>query len=133
MLKGYAQFQHANLGGFVTDEFGDSAGVDDALQELARRLVRFADAGYARPHTFLGVGGAKLFRDAIWGGLRFPFRADFVAYRRSGAFDFPQKDLKSRVQNGLMLLLSRSPRFRKEVNKRMKDEMVKPLRKFLED
>jgi hypothetical protein len=133
MLKGYAQFQHANLGGFVTDEFGDSAGVDDALQELARRLVRFADAGYARPHTFLGVGGAKLFRDAIWGGLRFPFRADFVAYRRSGAFDFPQKDLKSRAQNGLMLLLSRSPRFRKEVNRRMKDEMVKPLQKFLED
>ena len=133
MLESYVEFQHANLGGFVTDEFGDSAGIDDALQELARRLVRFADAGYARPHTFLGVGGAKLFRDAIWGGLRFPFRADFIAYRKSGAFDFPQKDLKSRIQNGLMLLLSKSPGFRKEVNRRMKDEMVKPLRKFLGD
>ena len=74
-----------------------------------------------------------LFRYAIWGRLRFPFRADFVAYRRSGAFDFPQKDLKSRIQNALMLLLSRSPRFRKEVNRRMKDQMVKPLRTFLEE
>jgi hypothetical protein len=74
-----------------------------------------------------------LFRDAIWGSLRFPFRADFVAYRRSGAFDFPQKNLKSRVRNGLMLLLSRSPRFRKEVNRRMKDEMIKPFRKILDD
>lgn len=133
MLEGYVEVQHANLGGFVTDEFGDSAGIDDALQDLARCLARFADTGYARPHTFLGVGGDKIFRDAIWGRLRFPFRADFVAYRRAGAFDFPQKNLKSRVQNGLMLLLSRSPRFRKEVNRRMKDEMVKPLRKFLED
>ncbi len=133
MLEGYVELQHANLGGFVTDEFGDSAGIDDSLQDLARRLTRFADTGYARPHTFLGVGGAMLFRDAIWGRLRFPFRADFVAYRKSGAFDFPQKDLKSRIQNALMLFLSRSPRFREKVNRRMKDEMVKPLRKFLED
>jgi multimeric flavodoxin WrbA len=133
MLGSYVEFQHANLAGFVSDEFGDSAGIDDSLQDLARRLTRFADTGYARPHTFLGVGGAMLFRDAIWGRLRFPFRADFVAYRRSGAFDFPQKNLKSRIQNGLMLLLSRSPRFRKEVNRRMRDEMVKPLRKFLDD
>ncbi|MCK4410302.1 MAG: flavodoxin family protein, partial [Candidatus Eisenbacteria sp.] len=133
MLKGYAQFQHANLGGFVTDEFGDSAGIDDSLQDLARRLTRLADTGYASPHTFLGVGGEKVLRDAIWGRLRFPFRADFVAYRRSGAFDFPQKEWKSRIQNGLMLFLSKFPGFRKEVNKRMKSEMIKPFRKVLED
>jgi hypothetical protein len=31
-----------------------------------------------------------------------------------------------------MTLLSKSPTFRKEVNKRMKDEMIKPLQKVLE-
>ncbi len=133
ILESHAQLQHANLGGFVTDEFGDSSGIDDSLGDLARRLTRFADTGYARPQTFLGVGGAKVFRDDIWGRLRFPFRADFVAFRKSGAFDFPQKNLKSRILNGLMLFLSKSPAFRKEVNRRMKDEMIKPLRKFLED
>ena len=133
ILESHAQLQHANLGGFVTDEFGDSSGIDDSLQELARRLTRFADTGYARPQTFLGVGGSKVFRDDIWGRLRFPFRADFVAFRRSGAFDFPQKEWKTRIQNGLMLFLSRSPGFRKEVNRRMRDEMIKPFRKILED
>ena len=79
------------------------------------------------------MGGEKVFRDAIWGRLRFPFRADFVAYRRSGAFDFPQKEWKTRIQNGLMLFLSRFRGFRREVNKRMRSEMIKPFRKVLED
>ena len=62
-----------------------------------------------KPFLFPGVGGAKIFRDAIWGRLRFPFRADFVACKRFGAFDFPQNDWKTRIQNGLMSLLSKSP------------------------
>jgi hypothetical protein len=77
-------------------------------------------------------GGNKIFRDDIWGRLRFPFRVDYLAYKKFGAYDFPQKNYKNRVQNTTMLLLSKIPAFRKKVKKRMKEEMIKPLQKELE-
>lgn len=133
ILEAYVEMQHANSAGFVTDECENSTDIDNRLYDLGRRLIRFAETDYVRPQTFLGVGGMKLFRDEIWGRLRFPFRADHLAYINSGAYDFPQKGYKTRMQNAIMLLLSKSPAFRKEVNRKMKDEMIKPLKKELEN
>jgi len=132
ILETYVEIQHANLAGIVTDEYGDSAQIDSLLQDLARNLVQFAYSGYVRTPTFLGVGGTKLFRDEIWGRLRFPFRADYLLYKKLGVFDFPQKNYKMRFQSAIMSLLSKMPGFRKEVNKRMKDEMIKPFQKIIE-
>ena len=132
ILEAYAEMQRANLAGIVTDEYGDAAEIDSLLQDLAGRIVRFAASGYIRPSTFLGIGGMNLFRDAIWGRLRFPFRADYLAYKKLGVFDFPQKNYKMRIQSAIMSLLSKSPAFRKEVNKRMTEEMIKPLQKVLD-
>lgn len=129
ILEAYVEIQHANLVDFITDEDGDSRNIDSLLQNLGKRLVQFADNSYIRPPTFLGVGGTILFRDAIWGRFRFPFRADYVAFKKLGIYDFPQKEYKTRIQNAIMLLLSRLPAFRREVNKRMKKEMIKPLLK----
>lgn len=131
-LEAYVEIQHANPVGFVTDEEGDSARIDSLLQAMGERLVQFADNGYIRPNTFLGVGGKILFRDEIWGRLRFPFRADYLAYKKLGVYNFPQKKYKMRIQNAVMLSLSRLPRFRREVNKKMKTEMIKPLQKALD-
>jgi len=133
IMEAYVEGQQANLCGFATDEYGDSQGIDDLLQDLAERLVQFADSNYIKPPTFLGVGGLKIFRDDIWGRLRFPFRSDYVAYKKHGVFDFPQKKYTTRMQNAIMLLMSKVPVFRREVNKRMKDEMIKPLQKVLDD
>ena len=130
-LEGYLEVQHANPVGFVTDEFSDSVEIDNMLQSMGKYLIQFADNGYVKPPTFLGVGGTKIFRDDIWGRLRFPFRADYLAYKKYGGYDFPQKNYKNQIQNTFMLLLSRIPAFRREVNKRMKDEMIKPLQKEL--
>jgi multimeric flavodoxin WrbA len=132
VLESWIEIQDANLAGIVTDEYGNSGQIDSLLQDLASNLVQFADSGYIRTPSFLGVGGRKLFRDEIWGRLRFPFRADYLLYKELGIFDFPQKNYKKRVLSGFMSLLSKSPGFRKEVNKRMKDEMIKPFQKVLE-
>ncbi len=132
ILETVGQIQHANLAGIVTDEYGDSAHIDSLLHDLAKSLVTCADSGYVGTPTFLGVGGRKIFRDEIWGRLRFPFRADYVLYKKLGVFDFPQKNYKMRIQSAIMSLLSKSPAFRKQVNKRMKNEMIKPLQEALE-
>jgi len=133
ILEAYVEMQRSNLGGFVTDEDGDSDKIDNLLQSLARNLVYFADKRYIKPYTFLGVGGIKVFRDDIWGKLRFPFRADYLAYKRLGVYDFPQRDYKTRIANSIMLAMSRLPRFRKEISKRMKSGMIQPFQKIFKD
>lgn len=132
-LEAYCEMQHVGVADFITDEFGDSVDVDGLLENLAETLIRFAQEGYVKPHTFLGVGGKKVFRDDIYSRLRFPFRADHAYYRKKGWYDFPQKDYKSRIMNTMMLLLSRIPSVRKEIYiKRMKKEIIKPLENVLQ-
>jgi hypothetical protein len=60
ILEGLIENMYGNPVGFVTDEYGDSATIDNWLQYLAGRLVRFAHTGYVQPWTFLGEGGAKV-------------------------------------------------------------------------
>lgn len=63
ILVGLVENMNGNPVGFVTDEHGDSVTIDNSLQYLAGRLVRFADTGYVQPWTFLGEGGAKVLKD----------------------------------------------------------------------
>jgi multimeric flavodoxin WrbA len=134
LFEGYIELQQGNLAGIVTDEHGNSSEMDNLIESLAYRLVRHTDTGYVKPSSFLGVGGHKIFRDNVFGRLRFPFQADHTYYRKSGAYDFPQKDLKARVISALLILLTKIPAMRKEIyNKKIMEEMVKPLKKFVEN
>jgi hypothetical protein len=131
ILEAYAEHQKANLAGIVTDEQTDSRETDSALQELALRCVQFADWNYIKPNTFLGVGGLKIFRDEIWGPLRFPFVADHQYYKQHGVYDFPQKDYRSRAQNFLLGLLVKVPAIRREIyGPKMKEHMLQAFKKF---
>ena len=133
IFEAWFEVQQASIVDFITDEDEDSAQIDKLLQSLAERLIRFASEGYMKPATFLGIGGAKIFRDDIYGRLRFPFQADHRFYRRHGLYDFPQKDYKSRITNSMLTLLTKIPSMRKEIyTRRMKTEMIKPLQKVLE-
>lgn len=132
IFEAYAEGEHANLVDFVTDEYESSAEIDALLQSLAERLIRYANEGYMKPSTFLGVGGTKLFRDEIWGRLRPSFVADYRFYQEHDMLDFPQKDYKMRLIVGIFMLLQRLPGFRKEYVKRTKAEMIKPLQKIID-
>lgn len=132
IFEGYVEWQQANLVDFVTDEYGDSLQIDATLQNFARRLISLSEKHYVKPRTFLGVGGMKIFRDDIWGKLRFPFQADHNFYKRHGLYDFPQRDYKTRIIVTLLMLLTKIPTMRKEIyRRRMREEMIKPLQKIL--
>lgn len=133
IMEAWIELQHSNLAGFVTDEYGDSAEIDGLLQDLAGRLVWCADEGYIKPRTFLGVGGLKIFRDDIWGRLRIVFQADHRAYKRLGLYDFAQKQWGIRVLNLVIPPLLKVPRFRQEFVSRIKEQMVQPYQKVLQD
>jgi hypothetical protein len=133
-IEAYVQFQRSNLAGCVTDEYGDSTEIDGLLQSLAERLVRFSAHGYVQPPTFLGVGGAKIIRDAIWSGLsRSVFQADYRAYQRLGLHDFPRQDLRTALMNAMMMTLLRLPGFRENFTTQMKERMIQPYQKILKE
>ena len=133
ILEAYTEWQQANLVDVITDEHGDSVEMDALLQSFAERLIHLADERYIKPATFLGVGGMKIFRDDVWGRLRFPFQADHRFYKKHGIYDFPQKDYKAQIMNRILILLTKIPQMRKEIyTNRIKAEMIKPFQKILE-
>ncbi len=132
IFEGYAQWQLAGLVDIVSDEDKDSARVDASIDALAAGIERRVKDEYIAPSTFLGVGGWKIFRDDIWGRLRFVFKADHEHYRRNGRYDFPQKDLGWRGNTAMMTALMAIPPIRRDIIKRIPHYMVRPYRKIIE-
>ena len=132
IFQAYVEWQQSNLVDFITDESGDSAQIDTLIQSLAERLVQFAEHNYIPPKTFLGTGGMKIFRDDIWGRLRFVFQADYGYYKKHKIYDFPQKDLKVRLLNTFLIPLTKIPRIRRELPKKIRDQMVSRYQKMLD-
>ncbi len=127
ILQAYFEWQGANLVDIVTDE-NSSADIDKLIDNLASRLMKFSNSGYVQPATFLGVGGMRIFRDDIWGRLKFVFQADYKYYEENGIFDFPQDDQKAIEINAKMIALTDNPDMRENVRKMIKTEMVKPMK-----
>jgi len=132
VLTSLVMTEHANLAGIVTDEPGDPDEIDAALYALAERCVRLSDQGYVAPATFPAVGGHKIFRDEIWGGMRAIFKADDRYYRQHGLYDFPTRDYMQRIGTRTMSLIMSIPAVRREVTKNMVSYMIQPLQKSIE-
>jgi len=133
ILEAYTEWQQANLVDILTDEEGDSKVLDEQLQHLAERVIHLAEKDYKKPITFLGVGGMKIFRDDVWGKLRFPFQADHRFYKEHHFYDFPHRKYKSRLINAILILLTKIPSMRKEIyRKKIKEQMVRPLQKVVQ-
>jgi multimeric flavodoxin WrbA len=126
ILKAYAEIQHCNLTGFVSDDMGSSAEINAALQTMALNSSLQSKCGYIQTPTFYQVAGTKLFRDVIWGRLRPVFQADHRYYKEHGMYNFPQKNYKWRIINSTLVLLTKIPAVRREFIKRIKTEMIKP-------
>jgi hypothetical protein len=125
VFRGFFEFQGANLAGAVTDESGSSEDLDRLLDGLMRQSLAYALNGYVRPHTFLGVGGMKIFRDDIYGRLRMIFPADHKAYKKSGLYKtFPQSAFKTVMFNTFGEPILNLPAMRKKWGKMIKQQMV---------
>lgn len=134
ILESYLEWQQANLVGFVTDEHNSNADIDEELYALSYNLIKLSNINYRKPSTFLGVAGMKIFRDEIWGELRFPFLADHKAYKALNVYDFPQKKYKTRIINSILILMTKIPTIRKAIySSKMKYNMIESLKKIVED
>jgi multimeric flavodoxin WrbA len=134
VIRGYFETQGASVVDIVSDEIADSRELDAVISGLAGRLADAADTGYIRSTTFLGFAGRKIFRDDVWGRLRFPFVSDYRYYKKHGLLTFPQKtDRKFRIMGILLTLLARVPSIREKIyGQMMKREMMKQLVQVVE-
>ncbi len=132
IMQAYTEWHGANLVDIVTDE-NRSEETDALIDNMASRLVKSAGSGYVQPATFLGVGGTRIFRDDIWGRLKFVFQADFKYYNENGIFDFPQNDAKTIDINAKMIAMTDNPEMREKFRKMIKTEMVKPMKYIVDN
>jgi multimeric flavodoxin WrbA len=130
-MAAMSELDEANPVGIVSDdpELLGGADLNALLGRLAADLVASARSGYRAPQTFLGVAGIKIFRDEIYGNLRFVFQGDHRYYRRHGMYDFPQKNRALRVRNFFMANLSRIPPVRDFMQKNMETLMLGEFKK----
>jgi multimeric flavodoxin WrbA len=131
IFAAYVGMQDSNLVGFVSDDMGNSAEINTALQCIASTAVMYSKLAYIKPKMFYQVAGAKLFRDAVWSRLRVVFQADHKYYKKHGFYNFPQKNYKWRLINSSIVLLTKIPFMRREFIKRMKVEMIRPFTNVL--
>lgn len=124
--EAWTELQQSNLAAFISDETAPTV-LDAALDQLAERLVRFAEAAYIRPRTFLGVAGMKIFRDDIWSSLKVVFRADHKAYKRLGFYDFPQRRVGRRALMGLAWFITGLPGIKSKFRSMMRTQMIVPM------
>ena len=132
VMQAMPEMGENNYTGAVADESGSSQIVDSLIDDLARKCVDYSRQKYIRPKTFLGVGGHKIFRDAIWSRLRFPFDADYRYYESHGLFDFPQQDKRYLEFSEQMLKMIQDPKMKEMVRKMIKTEMIKNYQKAAE-
>ncbi|MBI9089632.1 MAG: flavodoxin family protein, partial [Desulfobacterium sp.] len=131
-VDGLSEFQETNLSEIVTDECADSKILNKDIQQLAENSVSFANSGYIKPHTFLGVASKKIFRDDVFGKLRFIFQADHRYFKKHRFYDFPHTQYKKRLFILFMMLITKIPAIRKRLYSKAKDLLCAPHEKVVD-
>ena len=132
ILQGYSETMGANLVSIITDEGEDSKALDLIIENLALEMSEANKNSIVRPHTFLGDGGMKIFRDDIAGGLRFVFQEDHKYYKKHGIYDFPHKKRLQRLGITIAVMFSKIPFLRKKIRDRLTADMLRPYEKPLQ-
>lgn len=126
-LTSFVHFDDANLSGVVTDEVESAEQLSKQIEGLAKRMVRQSHNGYIQSMPGPAVTGRMVFRDHVWGGLRFVFQGDHKYYKKHKWYDFPHKNRRTRFMTSIMVFMLRFKFFREHVQKNMKTLMIRNL------
>ncbi len=134
LFSAYVESQNSNLLDFITDEYEDSGAIDLLIDTVAKRSITYSNQGYIRPHTFYKEGGLKIFRDDVYGRLRFTCQADHRWYRDKGIYDtFPQRNKFVKKMNRKFMFLTRFKSIREKIYREVNNEMLRPIQKIVLD
>lgn len=128
LFSAYVESQNSNFLDFITDEEEDSKLIDSLIDTMADHSITYSNQGYIRPHTFYKEGGMKIFRDDVYGRLRFTCQADHRWYKDNGIYDtFPQRNKFVNRMNRKFMFLTRFKSIREKVYREVNTEMLRPI------
>lgn len=130
MIEGLMENCPMNLVGMVTDEQPDSSSLTALLENLGRELLEAIEGKVRVQPTFYGLSGHLIFRELIY-RTSFLFRSDDRYYRRQGLYDFPNMNLKERLNGMLLWNITSIPAVRRKFFQEAAENMLKPYRKLL--
>lgn len=133
ILTGYTETNGAHLAAIVSDEQAAGKNVNQSPRVLAADLFYCFLNKAVKPNSFLGTAGRMIFRDEIFSTLRVVFQEDHKYYRKHGVYDFPQKKIFHRIGIFFLTLLVKLPPVRKQFKAQMKEGMVQPYRKIINE
>lgn len=132
ILQGWAEVNHLDVVDLVSDEEKNPSALNGQLAHAAGELDMAFATKSRKPVTFLGVGGFKVFRDEIYGGLKFLFQADHSYYKKKKLYDFPQRDFFKLLGVSLLLLILKVPPIRRQFRNRAGRQMLRPFKSILQ-
>lgn len=130
-IEAIGEVGEMNLVGVLSDEQQDHRQTTLHLETLASELASAITHPWFRPVSFLGTGGKLIFRDLIY-KLKWVFRADHMFYKKHGHYNYPQRKWYKNMIRSFIYALLHLPFIRKEFQRRMKSEMVKPYRQIVD-
>jgi len=134
LFSAYVESQNSNFLDFITDEPENPEDIDRLIDSMAVHSVTYSKQGYMRPHTFYKEGGMKIFRDDVYGRLRFTCQADHRWYRDNGIYDtFPQRNKFVIRMNRKFMFLTRFKSIREKIYKEVNNEMLRPIHNIAVD
>ncbi len=128
ILEGRGEVGGNFIAGIATDE----ADTDYSIDKMAENLSYAITNNFNKPANFLGVGGAKIFRDLVY-MMRGMMKADHKFYKEHNQYDFPQKH---KVMSAAMYLVGAmlgSDKIRAKMGNKMNEGMLMPYVKILND
>ncbi len=133
ILEGYIDVLKANSSGIISTENTAGGFFRKQLDALCSECIINTEKCIQMPQTFLGVGGMKIFRDDVYGGLKAVFQADHRYYKKHGIYDFPQKKFVKIFLFDLLILFTKIPAVKKYARSTMKENMLRPYKKIIDE
>ena len=116
------------LSGVATDE-GSQTEIDHVITALTKKLSYAMEHHYQQPRNFYGVGGMKIFRDLIY-VMRGLMKEDHRFYKEHGMYDFPQKQIGTRIGISAVGMLLSIPAAQSKMQGKMTEGMLLPYEKI---
>lgn len=105
-LNGIVELRAGSTIDFVSDEIEDSESLTAIIKRLSERVTEGIEKRVFKPLTFSGVGAQRILRDLVY-VARFPFKADFLDYKKNLFKSLPQKRKKIILKSTLLGLLAK--------------------------
>jgi len=123
----------ADVGGnYLAGTVDSTDDVDRKIDKLACNIEYALENDYEEGRLFLGVGGAKIFRDLVY-KMRGMCTEDYKFFKQNNMFDFPQKEWTESLKMYAAGLLFKDKKIKAKYNNMINEGMLMGYKKLIDN